>query len=423
MRKFFILLTKELRELITLQLILPLLVTMGMFVFIGNVIGKQQEKAKTPQEISVLDLDHTHTSSVVTDVLKQSNFTVRSLQGSKEEAIATAENSNSKALLIVPAGFQDGIRRGEQQSVQSYSFIRSFSLLSAQNYATLQSAIITINTYFSNQLISERLPVDPTIIKNPLIAEEHTVVGQKQAMISPQVILGFVSTQTTFIPIILFFVITFAAQMIATTIASEKENKTLETLLSLPIGRKQIVTAKMMAAGIVAAVSSIFYLIGFRSYINGLTGNSIGGDSAAAAARDLGLTFTPMSYVYLGTSLFVGILIALAIALILGSFAEDVKSVQGLITPLMLIVLVPYLLTMFLDFSSISQGARTAIYAIPFAHPFLAAPNLFLKNIPFVIYGILYQLVWFIVFVVIAGKIFTTDRIVTMKISFKKRGS
>lgn len=421
MRKFFILLTKELRELVTLQLIIPLVLTMGMFLLIGNVVGKQQEKAKGSQEIAILDQDITPTSSTILTILDKANFKVISVTGPLDEAISTVRSGKSNALLVIPKGFQDGIRQGKQQSIQAYSFIRSFSVLSAQNYAAQQVAVSVVNDYFSTQVITQNLTLDPQIVKNPLKTEDHTVVGDKQAAVNPAAILGFVSTQTTFIPIILFFVITFAAQMIATTIASEKENKTLETLLSLPIGRRQIVTAKMMAAGIVAAVSSIFYLIGFRSYINGLSGSATGGESVATAAHQLGLTFTPVSYIYLGASLFMGILIALAIALILGAFAEDVKSVQGLITPLMVLVLIPYLLTMFLDFSTISNAGRLGVYAIPFAHPFLAAPNLFLKNNAFVLYGILYQLVWFVVFVLIAGKIFTTDQIVTMKISLKKR--
>ena len=51
---------------------------------------------------------------------------------------------------------------------------------------------------------------------------------------------------TIYIPIVLFVAVIFASQMIATAIATEKENKTLETLLSYPVTRTSIVTSKML---------------------------------------------------------------------------------------------------------------------------------------------------------------------------------
>jgi ABC-2 type transport system permease protein len=214
---------------------------------------------------------------------------------------------------------------------------------------------------------------------------------------------------------------TFAAQMIATTIASEKENKTLETLLSLPVKRQHIVATKMLAAGIVAAGASLLYLFGMHNYISGFTGGTTAVNGVDAAAASLGLTLHPAQYALLGLSLFLAILIALAIALILGAFAEDVRGAQGLVAPMTVLILIPYLLTFFLNLQSLSPVARTAIYAIPFSHPFLAAPSLMLGNYHQVWYGIIYQLLWFLALLWVATRIFTTDRIVTLKLSFGKK--
>ena len=51
-----------------------------------------------------------------------------------------------------------------------------------------------------------------------------------------------------FIPIILMMIIIYSSQMVISAIAMEKQNKTLETLLTVPIPRTSIVTAKMLAA-------------------------------------------------------------------------------------------------------------------------------------------------------------------------------
>ena len=87
------------------------------------------------------------------------------------------------------------------------------------------------------------------MLQQPVTVDEVVVVGTRTAAAPVDAVMGFVSQQTTFIPIVLFIVIIFAAQMIATAIATEKENKTLETLLSYPISRASLVTAKMVAAG------------------------------------------------------------------------------------------------------------------------------------------------------------------------------
>jgi ABC-2 type transport system permease protein len=76
---------------------------------------------------------------------------------------------------------------------------------------------------------------------------------------------------------------------------------------------------------------------------------------------------------------------------------------------------------MFLDINSLSNGIKWAVFAIPFSHPFLAAPNLFLGNYMVVIYGIVYEAIVFLLFLSIATWIFSTDKIVTVKLNFNKK--
>lgn len=422
MNKFRILLGKELRELLTLQIIMPLVIIVIVFFGLGKVIGNEQAKSQETKPLVMLDLDQSAESSVLRKTFEQTNFEVTyQTEGDSESALATAREKHANSVVIVPSGFATNLNLGKAQAVETYSLINGFSIFTAQDYAKLKAGIAAVNTLISDQLIASRIPgTDPTALKTPVITKETVVVGEKRASAAAEAILAFINSQTTFIPIILFFVITFAAQMIATTIASEKENKTLETLLSLPVKRQHIVAAKMLAAGIVAAGASLLYLFGMRSYMTGLTGGS-GGDALRETATSLGLTLQPSQYVLLGLSLFLAILVALAIALILGSFAEDIKSAQGLVAPVMVLILIPYLLTFFIDISHLSPLARNAIYAIPFAHPFLAAPSLMLGNYNLVWFGIAYQFLWFLAFLWIATRIFTTDRIVTLKLSFNKK--
>jgi ABC-2 type transport system permease protein len=77
------------------------------------------------------------------------------------------------------------------------------------------------------------------------------LVNDRMAEGSASAISGFVFSQSFLIPMILFFIIMYAAQMVISAVAMEKQNKTLESLLTVPIPRTSIVTTKMLAAGIV----------------------------------------------------------------------------------------------------------------------------------------------------------------------------
>ncbi|MBI4708771.1 MAG: ABC transporter permease [Candidatus Portnoybacteria bacterium] len=428
MKKFLTLLKKEIQELLTPQMLVPLLVIVVVFVFVGKIIGKETSKAKAPQAIEILDLDKSATSQQVISIIEKTNFLPNvSHSGGAEEVIAKAKEKNAKVALIIPSGFEAGIKNFQPQKMEVYTIMKNFSVMASVNSQILKAALGAINDGLSNQLLANSNPkIDPIAIKQPVLADDFVVIGEKQANISPTLVSGFITSQTTFIPIILFLVIVLASQLIATSIATEKENKTLETLLSSPISRKAVVASKLMAAGLVALLTAGVYLFGMRYYMSGITGGAIGGAAATdeaskAAIAQLGLTLSTPDYLMLGLSLFLGILAALAIAIILGSFAEDSKAAQGVVAPLMVLVLIPYILTMFLDVSSFSSGMKILIWLIPFSHPFMAAPNLLLGQTSSVWYGILYLAFFFVVFVFIAAKIFASDKIFTMKISFKKK--
>jgi len=424
MRKFFVLLKKEVKELFTAQVIAPLIITAALFFFIGNILDKEQDKANESVSVSVINNDSQNPASITfVQFLTDSGLKINSVSDKTEQdALDQSKKNNDAGLMVIPIGFGQSLTSDQPQKVKVYTFIRNFSMMGSKNYSAMMAAVSKANENISNKIIEANIRgTTPDNLKNPIKPDEFVVVGDKQANISPNLVMGFVSQQTMFIPIILFMVIIFASQMIATAIANEKENKTLETLLTAPVKRNYIVVAKMAGAGLIALLSSLIYMVGFRSYINGLQGGEKASAEISHVISELGLTLKPESYILLGLSLFIGILVALSISLILGAFAEDVKGVAGLTTPLMIVVLIPYFLTMFLDINSLSPALRYVVYAIPFSHIFMTAPNLFMHQYLPVVYGILYQLLWFVVFVLIAAKIFSTDKIITMKLNFGRR--
>lgn len=408
-------------------MLVPFLIVIVVFALIGKVITSQASKAQAPKPIEILDQDNSATSKAMIVLIQKANFAPSvSQSGASEQIVEKAKTNNEKIAIVIPSGFETGINNLQPQKIQVYSIMKNFSLSSHESSDTLTALLATINNGLSNQLLAKSLKnIDPATIKHPVLEDDFVIVGNKQANISPAIVTGFITSQTAIIPIILFLVIILASQLIAVSVATEKENKTLETLLSSPVSRRSIVASKLTAAGLVALLTAGVYVFGMRYFMSGITsvtpGLATANQTTQTAITQLGLTFSLSDYFMLGLSLFFGILAALSIAIILGSFAEDSKSAPAITTPLMVLIVIPYILSMVTDFSSLSPGLQVLIWLIPFSHPFAAAPNLLLGQYAQVWYGIFYEAFFFVVFVFIAAKIFASDRIFTMKISFRKK--
>lgn len=429
MKRFMNLLRKEIRELVTAQLVVSLVFTLALFNFIGRTSRKEVEKAMGAQTIAVLDLDRSASSLGIVTGLESANFKIESMEGRpKDEAIQAAGRGEAKLLLVIPSGFGDSLQGLAPREVETYSFMRSFSLIGARSQVIIRSVISALNDVASDSFLRAKLPDhDPDSLKNPIKTKDFVIVKDRMAEGSANMVAGLVSSQSLLIPVVLMMIVIYSSQMVISAVAMEKQNKTLETLLTVPIRRTSIITAKMLSAGLVGLISAFVYMVGFRSFMGGLGADEVQAASGAGGAgimRQLGLYFDTTGYIVLGAALFLAILVALAMAMILGVLAEDFRSAQNMIMPLMFMVMVPYFISLFADIATVSLPVKIFILLIPFSHPFLVSQNLYLGNYGMIFGGLAYMLVVFIVLVGFAAKVFSSDKILTMKLRFgKKRGA
>ena len=68
---------------------------------------------------------------------------------------------------------------------------------------------------------------------------------------------------------------------------------------------------------------------------------------------------------------------------------------------------------MFKDFDTIPAILRVLLFAIPFSHPMMAVRALMLDNYSLVIGGIAYTAVFTVIMIVVAVRIFNSDRLLT----------
>lgn len=426
MRKFGVLFKKELKELVTLHVIAPMVVTVVVLNVVGKIVSVERTRASKTQSVAVMDLDGTTASGFALEALSSSGFAITKVEAQPvPQALAAAERARWNALVVIPEGFGQGLEDLKPQKLEVYAILHSLSLASSLKTLDVPRAAAAVNERMSTRLIAAGVKdVPPEFLRRPVSSADGVWLRGRLAKVPIGHVIGFIQSQTALIPVVMLMVIMMSAQMVATAIVNEKENKTLETLLSLPVDRNSIILAKLSAAAFVAFLFAGVFLLAFRFYMTDVVGDM----AAAAGARptlealaQLGLTLGPSGYLLLWTSLFFGILCALAIAMILGLLAEDVKGAQIAVMPILVLVMIPYLLTVMMDVETASPAVRWLVQAIPFSHPFLASSNILTGRLWPVVAGAAYEAVVFLFFVTLATKLFASEALFTAKLWPRRR--
>lgn len=416
MKNFYNIVKKEIRELMTRQMIFSLVFMILMFGMMGKFIGNIREEAEKSVSMAVFDMDRTPFSQTVVEVLGGERNVIK--ESSLEKALNKAREKDIKALLVIPEGFEKDVEEMRGAKLEVYSILKGLGIGDLSSSGMLKSAINTINQKIATSFVQEAIPgKNPQDIINPIKIKEFVTVREKTVPGNPEMIQGLVTSQSIMIPVILMMVIMYSGMMVITSMGMEKENKTLETLLTLPVKRSYIVTGKMVGSALVALIMAAVYMIGFRYYMSSFMPSA----ESTPILKNLGLVMTPLSYLLLGTSLFMAILVALSLSMLLGLFAQDTKSAQTMNMPLVILVMIPFFLLMFKDISTLSLPLKILVYAIPFSHPIIASRALIFQNYFPVIGGMIYMAIFAGVAMFITIRIFNTDKVLTAKFSFKKR--
>ncbi len=428
MRIIGTIIVKELRELLTRRMLLPFVAIMVLFLFIGRALRGETKKAGAPQPVLALITDSCPLTDTIVRMLEDAGTLITRTSAPKESALVQAERAGFAALVVFPDSITTRLARGDTLRFEVWNILKGFSFARTIRTTRVQSTLNGVNRLLSQQLLARHLPgIAPENIQQPLRTAEFVVLKGRSAPGSAALVQGMVISQTFIIPIVLLMVIIYASQMIAASIGMEKENKTLETLLTVPVNRVAIVIGKMLGAALAAMVISALFTLALLYYSTAFSGMDAGLKGTGAPAPDvstlyrLGLNFTPEALTLIGLTLFLAILAALALATLLAVFAEDAKSAQTAITPLMILCLLPYFFTMFFDINTISLPLKIIIFAIPFSYPFLTPQAIIFGNYSLIIFGIGYMLFFAIAAVMITARIFATDYILTTRFRLRRR--
>lgn len=426
--KFINLLQKELKELINGQMILSLAVILAMLFIMGNItksaINDVTEEAQNPK-INISDRDDTDFTQNLIEVLKNSGAEIKVFETDGDNYADILSENNIKNIVIIPKGFTDSIENGEKPEIITASRMTSAATLS--NISTGTSGAITlIQNCIANTIATEAgmSPEQFELMENPIMLTDNTVVDDKSANTSIDSIMNKISMQNAILPIIVFLLIMMTSQSLISSISNEKIDKTLETLLSAPVSRSSIITAKMLAAAVVALINAGVYMIGFSKFIKSSSiqaENLVSSISVDDALSQLGLNLSVGDYVLVGIQLFMTIMICLSVSIMLGALVNDTKSSQTVIMPIMMLAMVPYVISMLADINTLPMIVRILVYAIPFTHTFSGMSNLMFGNNTIFFGGLIYQIIVFAICMFFALRLFKSDKILTISLNFGQK--
>jgi len=417
--------TKEVKELVRDPRILLGIIIAPLLIFplMGFMIRTSQEAAvESIRNISVgvIDLDQGVFAQNLTDTLRlYGNFRVEELAASGiDEVAGEVQNSNLTAVIVMPSGFSQNLTNGERAELKVYGVFRGGGVAESGAFAAVNSVL----QLFEETLTKQRLldaSLDPAAVLEPIDVSARSIVRGEPTNINPDTLFALAMSQFFGFPFSIMLLIILAMQLASTSVASEKEEKTLETLLSLPISRFTILVGKLMGSVIVAAVGAVATIVGVVYYVGSFSFGTTA--QIPVDLTQIGLSPGLLGYALLGVSLFVSLLSALALAVVVSVFAEDVRGAQSLLGFLYLPLFLPMLALLFTDINALPLAVRIVLLAIPFTHPMLAARAMLTGEYFTAIWGIAYVSIFTLAVLYAAARIFATEKILTAKISLGKK--
>lgn len=414
---FFNMFKKELKEVLTIGSIISIAAMSFVFAMIGQSVGNIEEKLEVKPAIGLINNDNGLFGIISTQILQETSDII--YNGSDKSAgLQEVIAEKGIALIEIPSDFSDSIYNNEQGKLNINWVVQGVGPFDGISSDVLDYVLNAVEKEISKIIITQELDLDPNLILNPLTTSQTTFLKEKEFRgLSPNELINTFSTQSYLIPTLIMMIIMMSGSSIISSMGLEKENKTLETLLTLPVKRNYIILSKIVASTISGLILAAIYMVGMTYYMKSFS------FSGVVDLQAYNLTLNIYDYTLMGLSVFMSLLAGLSLCLALGSFAKDYKSAQSLLFPVTVLAVFSMLMTMFMDFSTMPTFIKIFIFIIPFSHPMMAMKSLMLKEYALVISGIIYSSIFAAIMIIITILIFNSDRLLVGKLQKNKKSA
>ena len=422
LRGFRNILIKELKELIRDPKILIgiIIIPIVMFPALGLVIGYAEQTAiEQAQKTSLLVLnnDGGNWSETLISYLQAAGAETTIVNNLTPQQLVSqgllAEN-NATQFVEIPQGFTENLTKHFAGDTNIMAVVNVYGVFNIGGiFSNIGSSGITSLVYSFNRYIA------PDVLQT---TQSSIIKGEIEQNIDPATLSSLLISQSIILPITIMILLTYSMQIAATSVAMEKEEKTLETLLTMPVDRFSILMGKLSSSALVAGLGAITYLVGY-SYLFGSITSGVSTTGASLDLAALGLAPTALGYILLGITLFVTLLAGLALAVIISAFAEDVRGATALVGYMYPLIFIPSFALIYIDINVLPLPIKAVLFAIPFSQPVIASKAVIAGDYLTTILGIIYVAAFTLVVMYIASRLFATEKILTAKLRFGRRGS
>ena len=305
------------RRMVLTTLLLPGLLIYVVYTAIGSITSAIAEVPSTPA-VYVQNMPESLSDAI------GGMFEVRQQSVSDEEAKEQIRQGDIDLLVIFPENFDElGATSGEVPSVSIYYY--SAETASSSAYSMM---VALLDGY--EQQISNVFDINGGGDVYDL-ADSSSVSMYILSMIVPMVLI--------------MLMLSGCVSVVLESIAGEKERGTIATLLVTPMKRSSLAVGKILSLSVIAMLSGISSFVGLiLSLPNMMGGTGVNFSLAAYGALDyIGLLLVVISTV----------LVFVALLSIISAYARSTKEANGLIAPVMILIMVCSLCSMFITSPSI----------------------------------------------------------------------
>ena len=422
---FAALVYKELKELLMERTILIGIIVMPLILFpmlsFSANIG-MSAATQTMQEMSILyiDEDGGEFSKLLQELLTSYGLRLRIINADGEP-LSLMSQYDADTALLVPREFSEAIVAGKKGEVKLYAKTDEISISRLRQLSTLNRLLSLAGETLGREL-AQKQGINYEFLRTPLEARSTIIIRGSIFEGSPELLSQVFFSIMFGVPMVVLLVTITAGTVAATSVGLEKEAKTLEILLTLPMSRMKILASKLVGSVIIAAIGAAAFTIGFSIYLGAFM--NVGADAAmsAQAPSMAGLiNITPSSVLLIGIILLLALLLTLGLGILAGTLAGDVRGGQqlsGLFTgPL---IFFPFLILLFTDLEALPPTAQLALMADPFTHMLQALRAALSGDLTLVATSLAAMALFVVLILGVAAWLFSGERLVTMKIRLGK---
>ncbi len=398
MGKLSVIVWKEVMDLLRdPKFIVGILIPILIFPVMGAIFTEGFKGARAKPCIALTDKDGSRVSRLYAEILGR---------------YAEVACEKPDARVVLEPGFGEQVEKGVF-NVTVYYVLSSTSIAASEKVSLVRGAL----TEAAKELFQEVVG-----LKQRIALKSYTVYKGRVLPLPPTAFYGIVFGLSNTLIWAVFMVAIMVFQLVAVSIVSEKEYKTLEILLTQPIRNTTVLAGKLIASILIAVIEGAAVLAGMAFYMGsvmssagrGSRGFNVTGD-VLAILQKAGLMPTPLSI-----ALYVGLIIAslifiLSIGVVVGALASDTKSAGSLSGIFVPIILIPAFAAMFTDIEALPLLQRAALLLIPFTPIFAAGKYLVTNNVVMLAYGLAYTLAWGIGLMALAARIYTSESLLTFR--------